>query len=52
MIYALILGNKNENITASIISYEIINYTDVFFKENAGKLSEHKKDNHIIDLNE
>ena len=50
--YTLILGNKNENITALIISHEIIKYTDVFFKENAGKLSEHKENDYVIDLNE
>ena len=52
VIYALILSNKNENIAALIIFYEIIAYTDVFFKKNAEKLSEYEKDNHAIDLNE
>ena len=52
MIYALILSNKNEDITVLIIFYEITNYTDVFFKKNAEKLSEYEKDDHIIDLNE
>ena len=46
------MGNKNENITALIILCEIIIYTDVFFKENAGKLPEHEKDDHVIKLNE
>ena len=52
VIYALILNNKNEDITALIIFYKIIDYTDVFFKENAEKLSEYEKDNHAIELNE
>ena len=52
MVYALILGNKNEDIVASIIPYEIADYTDVFFKENAGKLSEHGEGDHVIDLDE
>ena len=52
MVYALILGNKNEDIAVLIIFYEIADYTDVFFKENAGKLSEYEEDNHIIELNE
>ena len=51
MVYALILGNKNEDITTSMISYEIINYTDMFFKKNARKLPEHRKDDHAIELN-
>ena len=52
MIYALILNNKNENIATSIIFHKIIVYTDVFFKKNAEKLSEHEKGNYIIKLNE
>ena len=52
MIYALILGNKNEDIAALIIPCEIANYIDVFFKENAEKLPEHKKSDYVIDLNE
>ena len=36
----------------SMIFYKIADYTDVFFKENAGKLSEYEKDNHVIELNE
>ena len=52
MIYTLILSNKNEDITALIIFYKIINYTDVFFKKNAEKLSEHERGNYIIELNE
>ena len=52
MIYALILNNKNEDITTSIIFCEIVDYTDVFFKKNAEKLSEHKKGDYIIKLNE
>ena len=51
MIYVLILSNKNEDITASIIPHKILDYTDVFFKENAEKLSKYKKDNHVIKLN-
>ena len=45
------MGNKNENIMISMILYKIVSYTDVFFKENAGKFSEHKKGNHVIKLN-
>ena len=52
VIYALILSNKNEDVMTSIIPHKIINYTDVFFKENAEKLSEHERGNHIIELNE
>ena len=52
MIYALILSNKNEDVTVSMIFCEIINYTDVFSKKNAEKLSEHKEGDYIIKLNE
>ena len=52
MIYTLILSNKNENVTALIIFCKIINYTDMFFKENAGKLSEYEGGDYIIELNE
>ena len=52
MIYTLILSNKNENITASIIFCKIINYINIFFQKNAEKLLEYEKDNYIIDLNE
>ena len=52
MIYTLILGNKNENVITSMILCKITDYTDVFFKENAEKLSEHEGDDHIIKLNE
>ena len=52
MIYILILDNKNENVTASIIFHKITDYTDVFSKKNAEKLSEHEKGDHIIELNE
>ena len=52
VIYALILGNKNEDIVTLIIFCEVAAYTDVFFKENAEKLSEHEKGDHIIKLNE
>ena len=51
MIYALILYNKNEDITASIIPCEVVDYTDVFSKENAEKLSEHEGGDHVIELN-
>ena len=51
MIYALILNNKNENIITLIIFCEIADYTDVFFKKNAGKLSEYEGNNHAIKLN-
>ena len=51
VIYALILGNKNEDIITLMISYEIANYTDVFFKKNTGKLPEHRESNHAIELN-
>ena len=51
MIYALILDNKNEDIIILIIFHKIINYTDVFFKENAEKLSKHKGSDHVIKLN-
>ena len=51
VVYALILSNKNEDIMALMIPHEVINYTDVFFKENAEKLSEHKGDDHVIKLN-
>ena len=51
MIYVLILSNKNKDITASIIFHKIINYTDVFFKENAGKLLKHEEDDYVINLN-
>ena len=43
IIYALILSNKNEDVVTSVILCEITDYTDVFFKENAEKLSEHEK---------
>ena len=52
VIYALILSNKNENIAALIIFYEVANYTDIFFKENAGKLLEYEKNDYVIELNE
>ena len=52
MIHTLILSNKNENIAALIIFCEIINYINVFFKKNAEKLSKHKEDDHVIELNE
>ena len=52
VVYALILSNKNENVEALTIFCEIANYTDVFFKENAEKLSEHKKGDYVINLNE
>ena len=52
MIYTLILSNKNEDVTASIILCKITDYTDVFFKENAEKLLEHEGDDHVIELNE
>ena len=52
VVYALILSNKNEDIITSMILYEIADYTDVFFKKNAEKLSEHKGDDHAIKLNE
>ena len=52
MIYALILGNKNEDVVTLIIFCEIADYTDVFFKKNAGKLSEYKGSDYIINLNE
>ena len=51
VIYALILSNKNEDIIVLIIFCKIINYTDVFSKENAEKFLEHKKDDYIIKLN-
>ena len=46
------MGNKNEDIIILIIFCEIVNYTDVFFKKNAGKLSEYKEGDHVIKLNE
>ena len=52
MIYVLILSNKNENITTLMILCEIADYTDVFFKKNAEKLSEYKEGNYVIELNE
>ena len=52
MIYALILGNKNENVVILIIFCKIAVYIDVFFKKNAEKFSKHKESNHIIELNE
>ena len=52
VIYTLILSNKNENVVTLIIFYKIIIYTDVFFKENAEKLSEHEEGDHAIKLNE
>ena len=51
MIYALILDNKNENITALIIFCKIADYTDRFFKENTEKLLKHEEDNYAIELN-
>ena len=51
MVYALILGNKNEDITASMILHEIANYIDVFFKKNARKLPKHERNDHAIELN-
>ena len=50
--YTLILSNKNKNVVILIILCKITNYTDVFFKKNAEKLSEHKKDGYVIELNE
>ena len=52
VIYALILSNKNEDITTSIIFHEIAGYTDVFFKKKAEKLSKYKEGDYIIKLNE
>ena len=52
MIYALILSNKNEDIITLIIFCKITDYTDVFFKKNAGKLSEYEEDDYTIELNE
>ena len=52
VIYALILNNKNEDVVILIILCKIVNYTDVFFKKNAGKLSEHEESDHVIKLNE
>ena len=52
IIYTLILSNKNEDITALMILYKIVNYTDVFFKENARKLPEHEGGDYVIKLNE
>ena len=52
VVYALILSNKNEDITAPMIPCEVANYTDVFSKENAGKLPEHGEGDHVIELNE
>ena len=52
MIYTLILNNKNENVTALMIFYKIINYTNVFFKKIAEKFPEYKEGNHAIELNE
>ena len=52
VVYALILSNKNEDITASMIFCKVASYTDVFSKENAGKLSEYKGGDHVIELNE
>ena len=52
MIYALILGNKNENVETLMISHKITIYINVFFKKNAEKLSEYEEDDYIIELNE
>ena len=52
IVYALILGNKNKNITTLMIFYKVISYTDVFFKKNAEKLLEYKENNYAIELNE
>ena len=52
MVYALILGNKNEDVTALMIFCEIVDYTDVFFKKNAEKLSKYEKSDYVIKLNE
>ena len=51
VIYALILGNKNEDIITLMIFCEIINYIDVFFKKNAEKFPEHRGGDHVIELN-
>ena len=51
MVYTLILSNKNKDVTISIIFCKIISYTDVFFKENAEKLSKNKKGDYVIELN-
>ena len=51
MIYILILSNKNENVAVLIIFYKIIDYINVFFKENAEKLLKYKEDDYIIKLN-
>ena len=45
------MGNKNEDITALMIPCEVADYTDVFFKKNAGKLLKHEGGDHIIELN-
>ena len=52
MIYILILSNKNEDIMTSMIFCKITDYTNVFLKKNAEKLSKHKENNHAIKLNE
>ena len=52
MVYALILGNKNEDVVTLIILCEVTVYTDVFFKKNAGKLPEYEEGDHVIELNE
>ena len=52
MIYALILSNKNEDVTAPMIFCEIADYINVFFKKNTKKLSEHEEGDHVIELNE
>ena len=52
VVYALILGNKNEDVTASIILCEVTDYTDVFFKENTEKLPEYEGGDYVIELNE
>ena len=52
VVYALILSNKNEDIVTSMIPCEVVNYTDVFSKENARKLPKHEGGDHAIKLNE
>ena len=51
MVYTLILSNKNEDVAASIILCEVVDYIDVFFKENVRKLLKHEGGDYIIELN-
>ena len=51
-IYAFIMCISNSNTESSALSEKIKNYEEMFFNKNAGKLSSHKMQNHVIKLND